>query len=240
MNRFACTFLCAAGALLLAGPFAVTGQPAAPGAPAPAVSNRIVKAGLLDWLFGGSTREQPRPRYPRDEGQGDPRRDAVPPREDDDEHGEEERPSSRQGRTFRTLCVRLCDGFYFPISFATTRDRFVHDAAQCEKSCPARSRLFFYRNPGEAIENMVDLDGHRYRDLPTAFRYVTHYVANCTCNGNPWDPEAIARHKAYAQSPPPKPPDQTAGQAAGAQSRAARQSRSMRAYRRPREQEAED
>ena len=27
--------------------------------------------------------------------------------------------------TYRTLCVRMCDGFYFPISYATSSSQFL-------------------------------------------------------------------------------------------------------------------
>ena len=27
--------------------------------------------------------------------------------------------------TYRTVCVRSCDGYYFPISYATTAERFA-------------------------------------------------------------------------------------------------------------------
>ena len=70
------------------------------------------------------------------------------------------------GGTYRTLCVRLCDGFSFPISYSTLRERFAADAKQCEQRCPSRSRLFVHRNPGEDVDDMVDLDGRRYRNLP--------------------------------------------------------------------------
>jgi len=33
--------------------------------------------------------------------------------------------------TYRTLCVRRCDGYYFPISFSTTRDHLAVDEAMC-------------------------------------------------------------------------------------------------------------
>ena len=42
-------------------------------------------------------------------------------REDDDE--EEEGGAREVAGTYRTMCVRLCDGYYFPISFTTTRER---------------------------------------------------------------------------------------------------------------------
>jgi hypothetical protein len=109
-----------------------------------------------------------------------------------------DRRKSNSG-TFRTLCVRLCDGFYFPVSDSTRRERFSGDAKQCEQRCPARSRLFVHRNPGEDGENMVDLQGRPYRNLPTALLYQTKYVADCTCHGNPWDEAALARHRTYAE-----------------------------------------
>jgi len=103
------------------------------------------------------------------------------------------------GGTYRTLCVRLCDGFYFPVSDSTRRKRLSGDAKQCEQRCPARSRLFVHRNPGEDVEDMVDLQGRPYRTLPTALLYRTKYVADCTCQGNPWDEVALARHRTYAE-----------------------------------------
>jgi uncharacterized protein DUF2865 len=43
----------------------------------------------------------------------------------------------------------------------------------------------------------VDLKGEAYAKLPNAFRFQASYVADCTCRGNPWDQESIARHQTY-------------------------------------------
>src|SRR6476659_6360647 len=52
--------------------------------------------------------------------------------------------------TFRTVCVRTCDGAYFPVSFATVQARFQDDERTCKALCPAtEANLFAYRNPGE-------------------------------------------------------------------------------------------
>jgi hypothetical protein len=102
--------------------------------------------------------------------------------------------------TYKTLCVRLCDGFSFPISFSTLRTRFAVDAKQCEQSCPTGSRLFVHRNPGQDADDMVDLDGRPYRSLPTAFLHRAQYVADCTCRGNPWDEASVAQHRVYAET----------------------------------------
>ena len=47
---------------------------------------------------------------------------------------------------------------------------------------------------------MADLYGTPYTQLKNALRYRTEYLQDCSCRGNPWDAEAIARHQAYAQA----------------------------------------
>lgn len=112
------------------------------------------------------------------------------------ESSEDEDRESRP--TFRTLCVRMCDGYYFPISHATTQDRFVKDALACQSKCGGEARLFVHRNPGQAQEQMVDLQGRPYAQLPTAYLYRTQYSAQCKCQPNPWEAEAKERHRVYA------------------------------------------
>ena len=76
------------------------------------------------------------------------------------------------GGTYRTLCVRTCDGYYFPISHASTRGDFSRDAQNCQAMCPGSEvRLFSHRVPGEESEQMVAEDGTAYADLPSAFKY---------------------------------------------------------------------
>jgi hypothetical protein len=84
--------------------------------------------------------------------------------------------------TYRTLCVRTCDGYYFPISYATTRASFGEDAQICSAMCPGtEAKLFAHRNPGGDPEEMMSVDGEPYTSLPTAFRYRTSYDPSCTC-----------------------------------------------------------
>lgn len=143
-------------------------------------------------LFGSSSR------YSGRSSRRDRDADDDEDRDDDDERGDRDRP--REFGTYRTLCVRLCDGYYFPISFSATRDRFARDAKTCESSCGGQARLFVYRNPGADVEDMVDLKGQPYRKLSTAFVYRTEYVPACRCKPNPWDSEARDRHRVYAQT----------------------------------------
>lgn len=85
--------------------------------------------------------------------------------------------------TYRTLCVRTCDGYYFPISFATVQGKFASDQETCAAMCPnTETVLFVHRNPGEESEAMVSLTGQPYSKLPTAFAYRNSYNPACTCN----------------------------------------------------------
>ncbi|MDH3582315.1 MAG: DUF2865 domain-containing protein, partial [Hyphomicrobiales bacterium] len=96
------------------------------------------------------------------------------------------------GHGFRTMCVRTCDGYYWPISTSTVRDRFQADAQKCESSCNAPTKLFYVRGIGTPAEFMVDLEGKPYGQMPKAFLYREKFVADCRCRPDPWSKEAKA------------------------------------------------
>ena len=75
--------------------------------------------------------------------------------------------------TFRTLCVRKTDGYYFPISFSTVKDRFEQDQATCQSMCPGtKVELYHHKMPTEDSEEMVSyLTGKAYAEEPFAFAY---------------------------------------------------------------------
>jgi hypothetical protein len=100
-----------------------------------------------------------------------------------------------QAGTYRTLCVRTCDGFYFPVSFSTVPSRFPEDERTCQRTCPAAEvMLFTHRNPGEDVNQAVSVSGRAYRDLPNAFHYRQGVDATCSCRrpGQSWA-EALGR-----------------------------------------------
>jgi hypothetical protein len=93
------------------------------------------------------------------------------------------------GSGYRTLCVRTCDGFYFPISFSTSPARFADDEQTCKQMCPAAEAvLYSHRNPGEEVAQAVAANGRVYRDLPNAFRYRREFNPSCSCKqaGQTW------------------------------------------------------
>jgi pyruvate/2-oxoglutarate dehydrogenase complex dihydrolipoamide acyltransferase (E2) component len=98
---------------------------------------------------------------------------------------------------YRTVCVRLCDGFFYPI----------HDAQSCQSNCAAPAELYVYRNPGQDIEQAVSLNGSAYMDLPVALRFRKEYVKGCSCKQAEYNPTEIEaankRAEADAAAPPP-------------------------------------
>jgi hypothetical protein len=91
--------------------------------------------------------------------------------------------------TYRTVCVRSCDGAYFPISFATVPGRFPDDEKACKAQCPATdANLYTYRNPGEDMNQAVSISGQNYTALPNAFKYRTEFNPTCSCKaaGQTW------------------------------------------------------
>jgi hypothetical protein len=75
-------------------------------------------------------------------------------------------------QTIRTVCVRLSDGYFWPISYSTLPDYLSTDAQLCQQSCPTTAvDLYFYDNPGQEPEQMRNQYGAAYTALPTAFRY---------------------------------------------------------------------
>ena len=93
--------------------------------------------------------------------------------------------------TYRTLCVRTCDGYYFPISYSTTRKHFGADEAMCQQLCPAGEADLYYHTLGtQGPEDMLSLEGAPYTALPGAFRYRTALDGSCTC-GRPAEAGAL-------------------------------------------------
>ena len=86
-------------------------------------------------------------------------------------------------QTVRTVCVRLTDGYFWPISYATLPDYVSNDSMTCQASCPTTPvRLYFYDNPGQEPEQMRNEFGEAYTALPSAFAYRDKLDTSATAN----------------------------------------------------------
>ncbi len=78
----------------------------------------------------------------------------------------------------KPVCVRLCDGYFFPLHLRG--QGLVEDGdSQCQSLCPgAQTRLYFTQ---AGIESAISLAGESYADLDNALRYRKRYDATCSC-----------------------------------------------------------
>ncbi|HEV3372945.1 MAG TPA: DUF2865 domain-containing protein [Xanthobacteraceae bacterium] len=92
--------------------------------------------------------------------------------------------------TYKTLCVRTCDGFYFPVSYSALPNRFAEDAQACQRLCPASEvALYSHRSSGEDVNQAVSTaSGRPYTELPNAFAYRKQFNPSCSCKaaGQTW------------------------------------------------------
>lgn len=97
-------------------------------------------------------------------------------------------PDMPMQRGLRTLCVRTCDGAFFPISSDATPLDFKEQAAQCERMCPGtQTELFYHELQGQESADMVSArTGQPYASMPNAFAYRNSPTAtrapSCSCN----------------------------------------------------------
>jgi hypothetical protein len=88
---------------------------------------------------------------------------------------------------FHTMCVRTCDGYFFPMSNAATLRDFERDQKNCESSCPGtQMQVFYMRGIGGDPANMTSsVNGRPYRELPNAYLYKkpgAQGAPACGCN----------------------------------------------------------
>jgi hypothetical protein len=84
---------------------------------------------------------------------------------------------SRDRGNRAAMCVRLCDGFYFPSVNTSGGDE------GCASQCPDAPTAFYSEPPGsDRIEDAVSLQGAPYSALPVANRHQTSFDSTCTCH----------------------------------------------------------
>lgn len=84
----------------------------------------------------------------------------------------------------KSLCVRLCDGFAFPVGdYHGDADRPAHEAA-CRSDCPG-ARTALYVLPAGADSPAMATNtrtGRSYSQMAEAFRYTTYVDEACACH----------------------------------------------------------
>jgi hypothetical protein len=84
-------------------------------------------------------------------------------------------------RSPRVVCVRLCDGYYFPVNHSIKQQNLAKDEQKCLSQYPeGQAALYIDRSGGEDIAKMVALDGkQKYGDQPFAFAFQQRFDPDC-------------------------------------------------------------
>ena len=84
----------------------------------------------------------------------------------------------------RTICVRTCDGYFFPVNFSTKKRGKGVNVAACEQLCPGTEMRLYYDNAAsDDPTKMISVaTGQPYSALPNAFTYQKSFNPNCSCN----------------------------------------------------------
>ncbi len=108
-----------------------------------------------------------------------------------------------------TICVRTCDGGFFPISNNATSVDFGRDAATCAKMCPGVETELYYRDISstEAANMISTATGAPYGAMKNAFAYKTRPPGEksaCSCNLTAYYEEMRRNQTVSAPAPEPQ------------------------------------
>jgi hypothetical protein len=86
----------------------------------------------------------------------------------------------------RPVCVRTCDGFFFPLANSPGGRESQSD--MCQALCPAAETEVMYMGGDGNIENATRRGGGSYSSLANAGKYLRQFDAACSCRkqGQSW------------------------------------------------------
>ena len=81
----------------------------------------------------------------------------------------------------KLVCVRTCDGGFFPLATSARRSGPEGMADMCRALCPnVETKPYTYFSSAD-IDQAVALDGTPYKALPNALKFRTKFDPTCTC-----------------------------------------------------------
>ncbi len=94
------------------------------------------------------------------------------------------------------VCVRTCDGSFFPISYGGASER-LEDV--CRSLCPNADTQVYSFPFGGTIDQAVSITGERYVDMPNALKFQQSYDGTCSCRrkGESWAQALAAAEAKY-------------------------------------------
>ncbi len=79
------------------------------------------------------------------------------------------------------ICVRSCDGGFFPITYTARRAQLEELNTLCKAMCPGAEAKLYTQSQWKGLDSAVSVDGEPYADLPNAHKFETSYDRTCGC-----------------------------------------------------------
>jgi len=88
----------------------------------------------------------------------------------------------------KAVCVRSCDGAFFPVSYSASQGRLAGLEDMCRALCPNAEVSLYTYPPSGQIEQAVSISGAKYIDMPNALKYRQTIDPTCSCKrkGQSW------------------------------------------------------
>jgi hypothetical protein len=128
---------------------------------------------FLDFLFGNDAPDQQIQQQPIE-----PERPVQP---------RETTPTEARGGP-KAVCVRSCDGAFFPVSYSARRDNLDELNDMCHALCPNAEVAVYTYSISRDISTAIAMDGAKYSELPNALKFEKKFDPTCTCRppGKSW------------------------------------------------------
>ncbi|MGJ0534994.1 DUF2865 domain-containing protein [Methylocystis sp.] len=91
------------------------------------------------------------------------------------------------------ICVRACDGGFFPINYSARSSNLDDLATMCRALCPNAEVKLYTASQWKGLSSALSIDGEAYSNHPNAHKFETTYDPSCGCKppGRSWA-EALA------------------------------------------------
>ena len=100
------------------------------------------------------------------------------------------------------VCVRTCDGGFFPVTYFGAGSRAYSLQDICQSQCP-NTKVELYSFPfGGTIDEAVSSTGEPYSQLPNAHKFEQSFDPSCSCRraGESWAQALAAAEAKYGHS----------------------------------------
>lgn len=101
---------------------------------------------------------------------------------------EDEQAGERPRGGPMAICVRSCDGGYFPITYSAKGAQLDDLNTLCKAMCPGVEAKLYTQSQWKGLDSAVSIDGEPYADHPNARKFEKVYDPTCGCKpqGQSW------------------------------------------------------